>query len=456
MAAPFNPLDCAQAVLKRAVKEGVAACEISVRRDSELEIHVLEGNVVSLRQSTNGSAMVRLWRDDGYALAHSRELSEDGLHAVLEKAMAWAEEDHSHKIAPVLAGQTRLTDVEIFDPQILSMTPQDKINYIQEVEKQARGYGPRIKHVQDAVYLDRVRQTALVTSKGFAGEYPETLFGGQLSVTAAAGDNVIASTGGCWRRFFADMAPPAALAETACSTALMLISARPCFSGEYGIVFDGATAAPALLEATLAEALRADLIANGQSVLASAAAAVPAANAVTVIHDPGQVRGVMSRPFDDEGTVSSRVALIQEGKFLAPLDGRETAAAAKRKPAGSAVWFADAPVPRPAPVNLVLAPGKQTREQLIAGIGQGILASQLTVGGVDLQTGKCALSLAGRMIRGGEVAEPVSDVLLMMDFLELWRRVVAVGSDLSPSSGRWPSPVSSPSFRVTGLRITGR
>jgi PmbA protein len=75
-------------------------------------------------------------------------------------------------------------------------------------------------------------------------------------------------------------------------------------------------------------------------------------------------------------------------------------------------------------------------------VGEGILVTSFLGGNSNATTGDYSLGVAGFRIRGGQIGEPLAELNIAGNHLELWQRLTAVGNDPYPySSMRTPSLV---------------
>ncbi len=123
------------------------------------------------------------------------------------------------------------------------------------------------------------------------------------------------------------------------------------------------------------------------------------------IVDDGLVDGIGYTPYDDEGTPASKTYLIRDGKLAGRLHSCSTAADIKEKPTGNAraVSFEYQPIVRM--TTTYIDAGTQSKDELIAGVEDGLLVDGL-LHGSGLSTFTIAPTFVYR-IRNGEVAEPV-------------------------------------------------
>jgi PmbA protein len=105
--------------------------------------------------------------------------------------------------------------------------------------------------------------------------------------------------------------------------------------------------------------------------------------------------------------------------------------------------------PSPSTTNLYLAPGKLTPAELMADMKEGLYITELIGMGVNGVTGDYSRGAAGFMIRDGALAEPVAEVTVAGNLIEMFANMVAA-SDL-----RFRRGTDSPTVRIDGLTMAG-
>jgi len=79
--------------------------------------------------------------------------------------------------------------------------------------------------------------------------------------------------------------------------------------------------------------------------------------------------------------------------------------------------------------NLAWRLGPRSRPELLAALGEGILVTGFLGGNSNGTTGDFSLGVRGVRVRGGQRAEPVGEMNVSGNHLELWKRLAAVGND---------------------------
>jgi PmbA protein len=157
-----------------------------------------------------------------------------------------------------------------------------------------------------------------------------------------------------------------------------------------------------------------------------------------ITDDPLLPRGLCSRLFDGEGMAARRFPLFDQGVLrafyldsyygkklkVAPTTGRSS--------------------------NLAWGLGARDRDALVASVGEGLLVTGFIGGNSNETSGDFSLGLNGFRISGGKVGEPVSEMNVSGNHLELWKRLVAVGNDPYPYSS-----LRTPTLVLEGVSVAG-
>jgi PmbA protein len=87
---------------------------------------------------------------------------------------------------------------------------------------------------------------------------------------------------------------------------------------------------------------------------------------------------------------------------------------------------------------------------MVREMGRGLLVTELMGQGVNLVTGDYSRGAAGFWVEGGEVRFPVEEITIAGNLREMFKGIVAIGSDRLVRSGR-----SSGSILVENMTIAG-
>ena len=172
------------------------------------------------------------------------------------------------------------------------------------------------------------------------------------------------------------------------------------------------------------------------------------------VADPAMV----GLPFDVEGTPKQRNDLVVDGVTTGLLHNRRTAHKAGGESTGHAVeggaaWGALG-------ANLVIPAGTKTAEELIAGVGRGVLVTDFWYTRILDPKTQVVTGLTRNgvwLVEDGHIVRPVTNLRFTQSFVEALGpdAVRGVGSDQSLLFGGWDSAYLVPSLHLASWNFTG-
>ena len=135
-------------------------------------------------------------------------------------------------------------------------------------------------------------------------------------------------------------------------------------------------------------------------------------------------KGLASAPFDDEGAATRDRELVESGILQGYVLGSYSARRLGLKPTGNAGGVH----------NLIVqasgdSPGY---DALLRRMGSGLLVTELMGQGVNGVTGDYSRGASGFWIEDGTIAYPVHEITIAGNLRDIYRNIVAVGSDFDP------------------------
>lgn len=442
--------EAAERLVGMAQAAGADVAEVLGYFSDDLSVRVRLGETERVEQAVSQGLGLRVLKDQKSATAYSSDLSEAALRQLAIDTTELAELSVADPLSlPPDASElaTVFPELELFDPATESVDAAHALKLAIRAEEAARA----IDGVTNSEGADVSRSfgaTAFVSSAGFSGSYPSSYT--SLSLTAVADDTGgKMRTGSNWdaRRFLSELADPEAIGTEAGLRAVRMRGAQKIPSSEMPVVFHP-DAARALLS-LLGSCLTGQAIFREESYLVGQLGEPVASEAVHVVDDALYLRGPGSRPFDGDGLASRKTALIEAGRLQSYL--LDTYAARKLKmPSTASARRGLGGRPTSGPSNLMLLPGSQSAESLIAELSSGLYVTHMMGFGFNRVTGDFSRGAEGFLIENGQLSHPVSEITLASNFKALWRGIDHVADQLDVKSS-----VASPSFRVAKMAIAG-
>jgi PmbA protein len=289
-------------------------------------------------------------------------------------------------------------------------------------------------------------EAVLVTSAGFVGQVSRT--GHSISCSAVAG------TGTDMQRDYdyhstihlSDLDDAALIGRRAAEKAVARLNPSRPPTARIPVVYDPRVAGG--LVGHFAGAINGSAIARGTSFLKDKMGERIFAAGIQVHDDPRRVRGLRSRSFDGEGTPTRARAFIEDGVLTSWVLDSRSARQLGLSSTGHAGRGTGGP-PSPSTSNLYLAPGALTPAELMADIKLGLYVTELIGMGINGVTGDYSRGAAGFMIRDGQLAEPVAEITIAGNLIEMFLHMTPA-NDLVFRRG-----TDAPTIRVDGLTMAG-
>ncbi len=160
--------------------------------------------------------------------------------------------------------------------------------------------------------------------------------------------------------------------------------------------------------------------------------------------------GPYSCPFDDEGTPTSPLLLIREGKLQQFYCDRTTGRLLGIGTTGNGFRPGMGSYPTPGLVNLLIQPGKGSLHNLIAQLDDGLIVDQ-TLGGAAGISGDFSINVdLGYRVQKGQIIGRVKDTMIAGNVYNVLKQLVTLGEDAD-----WNGPCYTPSLIVEGISVTG-
>jgi PmbA protein len=396
--------------LEAALAAGATDAEAWVEESAGRKVRVYDGRVESMSDAGGRGVGVRAFRDGRSGYAYGTDLVAD------------SDEFDG------LPDEPGTTPVEgLSSPAFAAWSTADAVELALEVERAARAQ-TGVTQVENAVYSDAKGSVAIASSRGLRAGYDVTQAWAYASAFAGEGEDLMTGLGVGLGRDPASLDPEAIGAEAG-ERALALVGARQPSSRRCPVVLDAFVAASFV--GFIGGMLSADAVQRGRSLFADREGDEVAAAAFALIDDGTLPDGPSSAPFDGEGSPTRRTPLIEGGRLLTFLFDARTARRAARASTGNAGRGSYRSPPAVSATNLVLAPGAQPLEALIAGAGDGLLVTDVAGlhSGVNPVSGTFSVGASGRLIEGGQLGAPVREITIASDLVSMLRAVRAVGSE---------------------------
>lgn len=426
-------------VLEMAQKAGAREAWASIGRSREVETLVRDGEVEKVQESTSRALNLELWVDNRYASHRTTDLRPDALSRFVADAVALTralQPDPDRRIPdPAFFAGRSSANLDLEDAGVTQIDAAQRESWCRAMDEAARRHERVISASSAAAHNES--EGAAASTNGFSGTWRSTVVSLSADVTVRdEGDR--RPEGSMWTvaRHMGDLPNVPGIGSRALEEGLARIGSQKLPSLKGVLVVDP-RAAGRLISALLGGA-DGRAVQQGRSVWAKKAGQKLFPEWLSLTDDPLVPRGLGSRLFDGEGIAARPIPLIAAGSlqnlYVDQTYGRKLG----RPPTTGG------------PSNRVLGLGKRPLAAILPDMGDGIYLTSWLGGNSDATTGDFSFGIRGHRLVGGRIGEPVGEMNITGNLLDLFGQLVEVGNDpwLS-SSTRVPTLV------FDGVRVGG-
>lgn len=442
-------LGLAEDVLGRLVKGGASEAKVVARSGQDLSVRVRLGEVELVEEAGTRSLSVRAAKGKRIATASTSDLTKEGIARVVSDALELcdlAQEDPFSGLPDASELAKSWGDLNLFDPACDAVRAGEAVERSLRAEKAARAFDARITNSEGAGFGRASGAFALATSGGFRGGYAGSY--ASLSVSPVADDDGGKKrTSGYWtaHRHLAKLEDEELVGREAARRTLRMLGAKKVATGSYPVVFERDVARSLL--GHFAGCVVGDSIYRRSSYLIDRVGSEVASPLITIVDDPLIAGGPGSRPFDGDGLPSRRNVIVSDGKLEMYLLDTYGARKLGSKSTGSAAGMTGTGA---GTSNFVLQAGKTPAADIVKQTKRGLYVTQMMGFGFNAVTGDFSRGASGYWIEDGELAFPVSEVTISLNFDKLLKTIDLLGDDLDMKSS-----IASPTFRVAEMTVAG-
>ncbi|HOO56508.1 MAG TPA: TldD/PmbA family protein [bacterium] len=456
-------------LMDEALAGGAEFADVRCGEGCSTSIEIQDGRAEKVHGSTGRSIGIRVLVDGAWGFSTTYDLSEEWARKCLSEAIEAARTAAPHVAEP--AGVAKVEPVVDSVTSEVEKRPDsvpiaEKVKIVFGHERAAREFDSRIENTM-LNYSDGVSLMRIANTYGTYIEMENIRTRMAVRVVAREGDlrqSGYESAGRLEGFELIENMRPEDLGMKAARRATELLSAKPAPPGEYPVIFDH-TVTGLFVHEAFGHNAEADLVWNGESIIADRMGERIGSELVNIIDD-STIKGAWgSYSYDSEGVPGRRRVLVEKGVVKSFLHSLETAKKFGVVPngAGRSEGAHNRPIVRMS--NTFIAPGESTLEEMISSLDKGVLLKGALSGYVSTETGQFTCRAAeGWLIRNGVMMEQLRDVAVSGMVLEALANVDAVSNEFhigSPGTcgknGQGvPVDDGGPHIRVKRLVVGGR
>jgi TldD protein len=448
-------------------KLGAEFVEVRFQEAKGTSILVVDHVTKEVVSAFNTGFGIRAFRGGAWGFSAATSYKESLVDGVLESAVKMAK-----KASETTKERFKLADMRGIEGATvvpMKVNPQDipisdKVKYVLDLDRQAKSFSPNV--VNTNTFLAETLGHITI-SNSFGTHIKKEVSRVRAGATVYAsegglrlrGSEIVGGTGG-YEIVQSETAH--SLGKTAAEKAVKLLRAKPAPSGKFTVVLDPKLVGVFVHEA-LGHACEADSVLAGTSLVEGKIGSKIGHSSVTILDDPTIPGLYGSYSYDDEGTVSRRRALVQNGVLKEYLHSMETASRMNVEPNGAARTEGIMSTPIVRMSNTYLSAGGCSVDEVFDGLRNGIYAIGSEYGYVIPSSGQFTFKCEyAQVIKNGEPRELVRDVALSGLITETLKNVEAIANDVGFEPGSCgksgqsvPISTGGPHMRVAKIVVGG-
>ncbi|MGH8180202.1 MAG: metalloprotease PmbA [Steroidobacteraceae bacterium] len=413
--------DIAAFALEEARRQGASQYEVDASLSQGLGTTVRLGEVDTIECQRDRGLAVTVYFGKRKGSASTADLGREAVRSTVEKACAiaryTAEDPYAGLVEPEYLARD-VPDLDLDHPW--KLTAEDAIAIARRCEHAGRAVDPRIGNSEGASVSSQRHTGIYGNSLGFLRGFSGTSHSVSCSLIAQEGEHMHRDYWFTTARDPADLEDAEPVGAMAGRRALARLGARKLSTRKAPVLFSPDMARG--LYRHFIGAIRGPSQYRKASFLLNAAGEQVFPAFLQMRERPHIPKGLASAPFDDEGAATRDRELVANGILDGYVLGSYSARRLGLKTTGNAGGIH----------NLIVeASGESPAyDALLRRMGSGLLVTELMGQGVNGVTGDYSRGASGFWIEGGAIAYPVQEITVAGNLRDIYRNIVAVGSDI--------------------------
>ena len=406
-------------VLDEARKLGASAAEAAFNLDSGLAVTVRKGEVETVEHTRDRGMGVTVYVGQRKGTASTSDFSAAAIKRTVQAARdiaRYTAEDACAGLADAELMATEIPDLDLYHPWDLQAG--EAIELARACEAAAFAVDKRLTNSEGASVNSHQGRRVYANSHGFCAGYPSS----EHSLSCV----MIGEQDGQMQRdyWYTDARAKSELEDAeqvgrrAGERTVARLGARRVATGRYPVLYAAEVAGSLLRH--LVTAIQGGNLYKRSSFLLDAVGEQLFPEFVRIHEQPHMPRGMGSAPFDNEGVATRARDVVSDGVLRAYVLGSYSARKLGLQTTGNAGGVH----------NLILEPGAEGFQELLARMGTGLLVTELMGSAVNIVTGDYSRGAAGYWVEGGELRFPVEEVTIAGKLRDMFKNMAAAGSDL--------------------------
>ncbi|MDC0651825.1 metallopeptidase TldD-related protein [Alphaproteobacteria bacterium] len=428
--------DFSDKILDNYKKYDLDDVEISVLSTNNISLKSRNLKIENIERSKNLAINVNIYKNKRKATISSNNIENSQPSELLERASAMVKSMPIDNFCGLPDSESYANKVVNLDLEDKSVFTDDNLLDQAKIAEEVMLQNKKITNTEGASRSYSKNTISLLTSKGFEASYTKTFH--SLSCIAIAGKDTNMQRDYEYSAAIhaSDMLMPSEIGKKAAERASSRLDSKKIKSCTLDIVFEPRVAKSIL--SSFASCASGASIARKTSFLNKKLKSSILDKNIIITNNPRLTRGLGSKPYDNDGIENNNLKIVNKGilenYFLATRNARQLNLTANGNSS---------------PSNLILENGTQSLKDLISGINNGFLVTEMLGMSFNPVNGDYSRGAAGFKIDKGEVTYPVSEVTIAGNMLDMLINLTPA-NDLEVNDN-----INSPSILIENMTLAG-
>ena len=434
---------CVELALKEARQLGASEAEVGVSVDTGLSVTARMRDVETLEYHRDRGMGITVYRGKRKGSASTGDLSARAIAETVAKAYSIAGFTAEDPCAGLPDADTLARDIPNLDlNHPWGIEPDAARDLAIACEAAALDVDSRISNSEGATLSSHQGLRVFGNSLGFVAGYASTLHSLSCAVVGQQDGDMQRDYWYSSVRDYRDLESAASIGARAAKRTLERLGAKQIATSVVPVLF-----VPELARGLIGSflgAIRGGSQYRRASFLLDIAGQQVFPDWFSCVERPHILKALGSAPFDSEGVSTSDRTLVDHGIVTGYVLSTYSARKLGLKTTGNAGGVH----------NLIVESGSSSGAHdfaaLVKQMGRGLVVTELMGSGVNGVTGDYSRGAAGFWVENGELAYPVHEITIAGNLKDMFRHIVAVGSDVDARGGIRTGSILLESMTVAG------
>ena len=432
-----NPIDLGEKALKMASQLGTDEAEVFFQRENGTELEIQRNDIQSLQYTSDFGMGIRVIVNKKLGFSYTNVLTEEKIKSTLKKAISIAKTNKPDKDWLDLPHVKSYPEIEnLYDKRIEEIDSSEIVDIARHMLEIVTNYDKRLIFAFGGIGAG-IREKLIMNTHGVRGYSKGTYIYTMAGLIARDGQKVtpVISDFDFSRSIKINYEK---ICQTTSKFTIMALDTEKATSGKYDVIFEQG-ALESILTFTLFPAVKGDNVINNRSPLKDKIGQQIFSDNLTIYDDGLYPDATGTEPFDDEGTPSQKVSIIEKGVLKGFLYDNYTGKKVGALSTGNGIRTGSSTgasigytlLPSVQPKNIVISTGKYGPGDMIKEVKNGILVYNVQgAHSSNPSTGEFSVATAPAWkIENGEVTKAIKGALLSGTIYDIFKEGIIVGKN---------------------------